>query len=144
MKRIVFLLSFFISLKALAQGRDERTVLSNVRALHQAVFATKDSMTLDRLFASELTYGHSGGKLENRQEALHNIVHNQSTYADLKLEGTVSVLMQNKTAVTRHLMSAIEKKKDGTSVPLKLNIMLVWVKDRKDWKLMARQAVKAP
>ena len=35
-----------------------------------------------------------------------------------------------------------ETKPDGKSTELKLNILQVWIKEKKDWKLMARQAVK--
>jgi ketosteroid isomerase-like protein len=141
MKKLVLSLGLFAALSAAAQDRNEIAVLANVRAVHMAVFQNKDSVALDRLFAQGLSYGHSSGKIENREEAIRNASRNKSVYNDLTM-GPVSVVIQNKTAVTRHLMTASEQTADGKLNPLKLHVMMVWVKERRSWKLLSRQAVK--
>ena len=141
MKKISFILCFFVSIVAIAQTRDEIAVLNNARDLNNAVFVKKDSIMLEKLFSKKLSYGHSGGKIENRQEALHGIVSNQSTYSDVNL-GPTNLMLEEKTAVTRYVLTATELTKEGKTNQLKLHIMLVWVKTKGGWKLLSRQAVK--
>ncbi len=142
MKKILFCMALFSVL--FVQAQDQRSlVLSQARMLNEAVFVKKDSLVLAGLFLDQLTYGHSSGKIERRKEALHNIIHNASVYENVQLRGE-EAWVKNKTAVTRYLLTAIEKKADGSSSPLRLHIVLVWAKEKKDWKLLSRQAVRVP
>ena len=141
MKKLLLSLCFLACLAASGQSRDEVAVLSNTRALQHAVFLTKDSVSLAGLFSEKLSYGHSGGKVESREEALTNIIRNPSTYSGFEMSG-ISVWIGGPTAITRHIMTATEQTKEGKQNPLKLHIMLVWNKEKGKWKLMGRQAVK--
>ena len=141
MKPVLTILFSLFLLGASAQSKEEVRVMAQARALNEAVFGKRDSAFLARVFATGLTYGHSGGKLESREQALDGIVHNKSKYTDVAL-GPTTVAIEGKTAVTRYLMTGNEHKADGTVVPLKLHIVLTWAKVKKDWKLLARQAVK--
>ena len=144
MKKLCFLLAFIVvaafGQKALAKQGDEAVVLERVQLLNNTVFGTKDSATLDGLLAKELSYGHSGGKIENRQEALHAASTNVSTYAGLGMTG-FSVSFTGKVAIVRYIV-AVEQITNGTGVKLNLGMLQVWVKEGKQWKLTARQAVK--
>jgi hypothetical protein len=44
--------------------------------------------------------------------------------------------------VARHIISGTENKPDGNTAALKLSVLQTWVKEKKQWKLAARQAVK--
>ena len=141
MKKFILFFNLLISLIAVGQNKDELAVLNNARSLNNAVFVTKDSLTLDKLFSDKLSYGHSSGKIENRQEAMRGILGNLSTYADVN-PGPTSLWIEEKTAVTRYVLSANETNKEVKVNPLKLHIMLVWTKEKGGWKLLSRQAVK--
>ncbi len=141
MKTSALLISLFLFFSAFAQNKEEIAVLANARLLNNAVFVQKDSLVLSRLFSDKLSYGHSGGKVENRSEAISGILSNQSVYTAVSLSET-TVWMEEKTAITRYTMQATETKKDGIAAPLKINILLVWVKTKGNWKLVGRQAVK--
>jgi ketosteroid isomerase-like protein len=142
MKKLFFVHLLVLSVVALfAQTKNEVAVLASVRSLHAAIFIDKDSAAIENLLAAEVTYGHSGGKLENRREVVENCSRNKSTYTNLNQNG-ISVSINGKTAVTRYLLTGTETKPDGKSTELKLNIFQVWVKEKKGWKMMARQAVK--
>jgi ketosteroid isomerase-like protein len=143
MKRALLIFLIVISLDAAAQTEDERHLTTKTYLLSQAVFGTKDSILLDRLFAKKLTYGHSKGKTETRSEAIRNIINNASTYKDTVV-GDISIIQNGKTAIVRHSFVAKEIKPDGSIVPLNLKIMLVWVKQDKHWRLMGRQAIALP
>ena len=141
MKNAILFCGLFVSFVLHAQNRDEIAVLNNARSLNDAVFKTKDSSTLERLFASSLSYGHSSGKVENRQEAMRGILSNRSSYADIELSPT-GLWIRGTTAVTRYILTTNETNAEGKINPLKLHIMLVWVKEKKEWKLLSRQAVR--
>lgn len=137
---IIVLLALYCG--ASAQSKEIATILAASRELENIVFGTKDSIKLEKLFAGYLTYGHSNGKVETREEAIRNIVRNKSVYVKKDTLAGYSVIMNRNAAVVRHPFLALEKKEDGTVSELHLAIVLVWVREKKDWKLLARQAVK--
>jgi ketosteroid isomerase-like protein len=132
------LLMAFVSF---AQTEAEKQVTDVVLAVHKAIFVNKDSLALEAVIASELSYGHSGGKVEDRKEMISNVAKSKSVYTNLDAK-VLSVSVHGKTAVSRYLLTGTETKTDGKSTELKLNILQVWVKEKKVWKLLARQAVK--
>lgn len=95
---------------------------------------------MEKLFAKELTYIHSHGKTQNRQEALHGIVSNKSAYAIGEWLEAYSVRYEGDSAVSSHILRGVEKKADGTEVQLNLLIELTWIKEGKNWKLTRRKA----
>lgn len=141
MKAVLTIVVLCMSLSGIAQSNDEIRLLNNTRLLHKTVFETKDSLVLDNIFGSSVTYGHSSGKVENREEAIRGIIHSKINFVDLTIDG-IQVQLVGNTAVTRHVMTANELMADNQKRPLKLLVLFVWVKERKEWKLMARQAVK--
>ncbi len=62
--------------------KDEQELIARSYLLSHTVFGTKDSLTLEDLFAKNATYGHSTGKIQTRREAIDGACHNQSTYSD--------------------------------------------------------------
>lgn len=143
MKVCIAFCLLFSSMNVIAQQKDETELIGLTRELSATVFGSKDSILLDKLFAKQVTYGHSKGKVENRSEALRGIINNKSTYTDTALTN-IQVIITNKTAVVRHLFKAKEIKADGTTGQLNFTMMLVWIKQNKHWRLMARQAVALP
>jgi len=140
MRRILLLAGFFIAYHSNAQSKDEKQLIERTYLLSHTIFGTKDSITLERLFASNLSYGHSKGKIESRAEAVHNISKNTSVYSDTAIT-SIKVMIQKDVAIVRYFFVANENKKDGSVVPLNFTMMMVWVKEKKEWKLMGRQAV---
>ncbi len=125
------------------QSKQETEILANTRLLHETVFGTKDSSTLEELFARDLTYGHSGGKTQSRPEAINGIIHNKSTYTDTSLK-TYNIMLNGDVAIVRYTMKETETNNEGKAAPLRLSIMLVWINEKGKWKLFGRQAVKLP
>ena len=140
MKRIIAFVLLFGVATANAQVKDEKELIKKTYLLSNTVFGTKDSLTLESLFAPTATYGHSHGKIQTRKEAIDGICHNQSVYTDTSI-ANIKVIFEGNTAIVRYLYKAKENKKDGTVVPLNFTMMLVWVKEKNKWKLFGRQAV---
>jgi len=139
MKLTVLLFLGFVAVNV--QSKKEKAVLEGSYLLSRTVFGTKDSVALEDLFAKKATYGHSGGKLENREEAISNIAHNRSAYTDTSISN-VSVLMYDDVAIVRFVFKATETKADGKASALNLGMILTWVREKGKWRLLARQAYK--
>lgn len=133
----------FSGVVATAQKGKDTKIEDKVQALNKAIFVKKDSSALENLLGKEIIYGHSGGKVETRQEMIKNALANPSTYSDVKTEVT-NVISEKKVVVVRHIITATENLKDGKTAPLKLGVVQTWIKEGKDWKLIGRQAVKLP
>jgi ketosteroid isomerase-like protein len=141
MKKILFIAFLLPALVGIAQSKDEKQLIERTYLLSHTVFGTKDSLTLEDLFAKTLTYGHSHGNLQNRDQAVKGISHNQSTYTDTAMSIISVSFSDDDVAIVRHLFKAKEHKADGSIASLNFTMMLVWVKEKKKWRLMGRQAV---
>jgi hypothetical protein len=141
MKNILILFLLVSYTSVFAQGKHEKELVERTYLLSHTVFGTKDSLTLEGLFAKKASYGHSGGNIQTREEAIRGISHNTSTYADTAVSN-IKVLIEDDVAIVRHLFKATEKAKDGKVTNLNFTMMLVWVREKGKWRLMGRQAVK--
>jgi thioredoxin reductase len=143
MKYLVPILVIFLSITVYAQSKQERQALANSKLLEQTVFGTKDSLTLEKLFAKKATYIHSSGKVETREEAISNIVKNKSVYTRSDTLISYNTEKFKDSTIVKHLFIAKEKKADGTEGTLRLHLTLTWVKEKGDWKLLRRVAKRA-
>ncbi len=141
MKKILLFILLLNALAINAQSKNEKAVIERTYLLSHTVFGTKDSLTLEDLFAKTATYGHSHGNLQTREQAITGISHNQSIYTDTAVSHISVIFADDDVAIARHLFKAIENTKDGKKVPLNFTMMLVWVKEKGKWKLFGRQAV---
>lgn len=128
-----------------AQTNKEREVLKRIEVLNKSIFADKnarDSAALENLLSEKVTYGHSSGKIENKKQMIHNAMVSPTTYEGFRMD-SATVFFEGKTAVSRHILKAktLENGKEGV---LRLGVLQVWLKNNKEWKLVARQAVKLP
>ena len=141
-KYIFFLFVLLVAAKANAQSaKDEQQIIERTYLLSHTVFGTKDSLTLEDLFAAKASYGHSHGNLQTREEAIKGISKNKSVYKDTSLRNITVLFAQNGTAIVRCLFDANENKVDGTVTALHFSMMLVWIKEKNKWRLFGRQAV---
>ena len=99
-----------------------------------------DSVQLDKITDAELTYGHSGGNVQSKAAFIHAFTSGQSDFVTIDLTGQ-TIQLYGSTAVVRHTLSA-STNDGGKPGTVKISVMTVWQKHRKDWKLIARQAVK--
>ena len=112
-----------------------------VNRLNAAIFRDKDSLALDRILNETVTYGHSSGKVENRSEMIAGAIHNKASYRDFRMENFTVFFENKKTAIVRHILKAITIE-NGSESPLNLNVLQVWVKKKREWKLAGRQSVR--
>jgi hypothetical protein len=141
-KTILTLLVMLLATTAsFAQSKEEK-VWEKVEALTKAVFETKDGNVLNDLVSENVSYGHSGGNIEDKKTMVANAVASKTEYKNRNFE-RVSIQVNDKTAILRHNFRAISIN-DGKEAPLDLGILQVWKKEGGKWRLWARQAVRIP
>ena len=130
---------FSICSFANAQTKQEKAVANAVEQLRNAM-VDGDSLILDKLTLPQLSYGHSGGHIDDKTEFVHKLVSGASDFVTIELlEQTISV--SKNTAVVRHKLNAATND-GGKPAVVHLAVLLVWQKQHGNWKLLARQAVK--
>jgi len=141
MKKIILFLLAFAAIKSFGQT-DEQKVLDRVKQLNTAIFINRDSAALEGLMADKVTYGHSSAKIENRSEMIAGAIHSPATFKNFMMDSATVFFEGKNTAVVRHVLKATSVDMQGKESPLHLNVLQVWVMQKNQWKLMARQAVK--
>ena len=140
MKKL-FLLAFIatiLTFNAQAQSEESKVGIA-VEFLKQAMISG-DAGALTKIAAANLQYGHSGGKLEDKATFVNSIASGSSDFVTIDItEQTIKIT--GKVAVVRHKLAATTNDK-GKPGEVKLGIMLVFAKQKGDWKLLARQAYK--
>jgi ketosteroid isomerase-like protein len=136
---MVALTILLFSSMSLAQTKDEKEVADAVEQLKMAML-NADKAALENLAAEKLSYGHSGGAIDDKKSFVDKLVSGASDFVTIDLsEQTISV--SNKTAIVRHILKA--KTNDGGKPgEANIRVLLVWEKQKGGWKLLARQAVR--
>lgn len=141
MKKIIAIISIAccFNMIAAAQSAKQLAVAQTIEQLKKAMI-DGDSAVLDALTLPELSYGHSSGHIDNKQEFIAKIVSGKSDFVTIELaEQSISIV--NNTAIVRHQLNA-STNDGGKPGEVHLHVMLVFQKQHGSWKLLARQAVK--
>jgi ketosteroid isomerase-like protein len=126
---------------AVAQTKEETAVAATVESFRKALI-DPDKATLDRLTMDELTYGHSSGVIQDKATFEEALLSKSSDFVTIDLtQQTIKVA--GNTAWVRHILSATTND-GGKPGQTKLSVLLVWVHQKGQWRLLARQAVKVP
>jgi Domain of unknown function (DUF4440) len=132
-------LLILLGFQVFAQGKNEEKVASRVEQLRKAMI-DPEQKTLEGLVMPLLSYGHSGGALDDKTTFVDKLVSGKSDFVSIDFaEQTISV--SGKVAIVRHILTGTTND-NNTPGQVKLRILLIWQKDKGDWKLLARQAVK--
>jgi ketosteroid isomerase-like protein len=135
---IFFLL--FNTYSSFAQSKDETAVATAVENLRKAM-VDGDRAALDKCTAPELSYGHSGGTVETKEEFIDGITSGRSDFVTIDLTNqTIKVV--GDVGIVRHVLTA-KTNDNGKPGNVKLAILTIWQKRGGQWKLLARQAVHA-
>ncbi|MFA6276483.1 MAG: nuclear transport factor 2 family protein [Pedobacter sp.] len=140
-KYILLLLLASANVMVKAQTTEEKKVLSAVENLRLALISGEKA-ALENVAATDLSYGHSSGKVQDKAAFVEAIVSGASDFVSIEFKNQ-SVKVTGKTALVRHELHA--KTNDGGKPgEVHLGILLVWQKQGKEWKLLGRQAYKLP
>jgi ketosteroid isomerase-like protein len=128
-------------LAAQAQGSDAAAVAAAVEALTKAMLAG-DRAGLMAVTHERLSYGHSAGRIENRQQFIDPLANRTSVFRSITVsDQTIDVVGDD--AIVRHVLRG-ESESGGRVNPVNIGILQVWKKQPDGWKLLARQAFTRP
>lgn len=116
-----------------------KTIEATLEAFRKAIIEP-DTNLLNELLADELSYGHSDGHVEGKNDFISKI--KDGTYSFLTMELSAQTIIETgNTMIVRHALDA-KTNDEGKPNEAHLYVLLVWNKYEKGWKLIVRQAVK--
>ncbi|MHC8308152.1 nuclear transport factor 2 family protein [Pseudomonas sp. GT1P32] len=138
-KLLVGFLCLFSGYVAAAPAAAEKDVAQAVDHLTQAMLK-KNISELNALTAENLTYGHSSGKIQNKQEYIADIETGRSAFKTLEMQNQTITLSGDVALVRNHFSAQALK---GTEViPTEIENFQIWQKQKGHWLLVGRQAFK--
>ena len=96
---------------------------------------------LGALVADDLSYGHSGGKVDTKTSFISDLMDGKSDFVSIAITEQTIKVVDSSTAIVRHTLTA-DTNDSGKPGKVSLKILGVWQKQGGDWKLLARQAVR--
>lgn len=132
-------LCLFSGYVAAAPSTGEKDVAQAVDHLTQAMLK-KNIPELNALTAENLTYGHSSGKVQNKQEFVADIETGRSAFKTLEMQKQ-TINLSGDVALVRNHFSA-QALNGTTVVPTEIENFQIWQKQKGKWLLVGRQAYK--
>jgi hypothetical protein len=124
-----------------AQSAGEKEVADAVENFRKLMI-TPNKSALENLAAAELSYGHSNGLIEDKAAFVDDFVTGKSVFKSVELLDQ-TIKLAGDVAIVRHRLTG---ETFNNNVPGKADILilLIWKKQKGQWKLLARQAAKLP
>ncbi|AZA57868.1 nuclear transport factor 2 family protein [Chryseobacterium shandongense] len=141
-KKLIFALSFLMLISISAQRKDDTRMVTETAEKLRLAMISGEKSALESLILPELTYGHSGGHIDDAKEFVEKLVTKKSDFLTIEITNQRVQIIGN-TAIVRHHFYATTADLGKAPGDVTLDILLVWAKVKNDWKLLARQAVKA-
>jgi hypothetical protein len=137
---------FALSASALSLNRsaeaasgDEAAVAQSIETLRQGILEANKGK-LDQVTASEISYGHSDGRVQNKAEFIDGVMTRKQTQKSLTFP-ELKVFVTGNNAVARHIYLG-ESELGGKQSTTRIGALQVWQKQDGGWKLLARQGFK--
>ena len=124
---------------AAAQSGDEAAVAQAVETFRKAMLAS-DRSQFEALCANQMSYGHSGGKIETKKQFIDDATSGKSVWKFINLSDQ-SIQIVGNNAIVRNILTG-DLESGGKITPIKIGILWVWQKQDGLWKLLARQAFR--
>jgi hypothetical protein len=138
MKFFLTISLFFLAFTSVAQTDEEKLTVT-LKEFHQAL-VQKNTVSINQQTDKALSYGHSNGWVETKNDMLKNLETGYISYQSFK-EDSISIGINGNMAHAR-FTAEIGATLKGASAMYHLKVLEVWVKKGKRWVLFARQAVK--
>ena len=122
-----------------AAAADEAAVAQSIETLRQGVLQ-QDKAKLDQVCASQISYGHSDGRSETKEQFINGVMNRKPVQKSLTFP-EMKVFVVGNNAVARHIYLG-ESELDGKQSTTRIGALQVWQKQDGAWKLLARQGFK--
>lgn len=141
-KKFFLAFSIFVVSILFAQKNNDQQSVAEVSEKLRLAMISGDKAVLESLILPELTYGHSGGHIDDAKEFVEKLLSKKSNF--LTIENTnQNIQIVDKTAIVRNHLFAKTADLGKEPGEVSLDILYVWQNTKSGWKLLARQAVKA-
>lgn len=140
MKKIMLNIAMLLTMTAsFSQTKDERNAEAAVSFLVRAL-ESSNKAELESIASEELSYGHSNGLVEDKKAFVEALTNGSSDFENIKISNQ-SIKVTGNLALVRHRLDAGTLNK-GVKGEIHLNVLLVFRKEKGEWKLLARQAAR--
>lgn len=140
MQRLTIALIFTLaSLGTRAQHGAEPKLEEAIGNLCRAMLDGDRDM-LEQLTDDKLSYGHSTGKVETKAQFTESLAGGSADYRSMDVSGQQITVKGNTAIVRQKVVAAVTD--EGRQFDVTLAVMMVWIKDKGAWKLLARHAAK--
>ena len=148
-KQMILATAAAVTLAALAGCATGAAATGSSASAEQAVAAAAEKLrvamidatpaALTALVADDLSYGHSGGRVDTKDSFI-DLIAGKSEFVTIAITDQTIKVVGN-TAIVRHALTA---NTNGSGKPGKVHIKIlgVWQQQGGQWKLLARQAVR--
>ncbi|MEH6306765.1 nuclear transport factor 2 family protein [Olivibacter sp. CPCC 100613] len=120
---------------------------SNIMAVKKAVEVFRQTMLhpdqskFEALTSPLLSYGHSNGLIEDRENCIASMVDGKFKFLQIELtEETIDI--EDNTAIVRHHFFARTHDEGKSPGTVSLKVLQVWHLHNGHWRLLSRQAVR--
>ena len=124
-----------------AEAGDEESVAQNVETLRKAQLEA-DRTKLEQVTAAQVSYGHSDGRAETKEQFIHGVMTRKQTVKSLDFPD-LKVAVVGNAAIARHIYLS-QSELDGKATTTRIGALQVWQKQDGGWKLLARQGFRLP
>jgi len=116
-------------------------VIGDVVKKFNNALVNQDSLQLVFLTSDNLSYGHSSGLVQNKEEFIIDILYGPFNFSMIGNPGQEIKISEN-IATVRHIFEA-KATNDGNPVDIRIGNLQVYQRNKNgQWKLLARQAYK--
>lgn len=122
------------------QPNQEEALVRAVEQLKRNMIQPNQAVLAD-LTSPSLSYGHSNGVIENKNEFIASLVSGKYNFLSISLTNQ-KMEIQEDVAIVRHDLDAKTHDMGKPENTIQLHILTVWQKKGNKWILIARQAVK--
>lgn len=151
-KQIVLAMGAAITIATLAGCATGAASTASSASAEQAVAAAAEKLrvamidptpaALTALVADDLSYGHSGGRVDTKDSFIGDLIAGKSDFVTIAITDQTIKVVGN-TAIVRHTLTA-DTNDSGKPGKVQIKILGVWQQQGGQWKLLARQAVRVP
>ena len=149
-KKIILAAAAAVTLAALAGCATGAAATGSWASAEQAVAAAAEKLrvamidptpaALTALVADDLSYGHSGGRVDTKDSFIGDLIVGKSDFVTIAITDQTIKVVGN-TAIVRHTLTA-DTNDSGKPGKVQIKILGVWQQQGGQWKLLARQAVR--
>jgi hypothetical protein len=136
--KLIFI-TIFVSISSLVFAQDT-VQLKKVTELFNNALLKKDTNLIKQLVHKQISYGHSNGWLQTKQDLITDFATGKIEYT--KIEEGEKSFTKTKQAIAVRNISKVEGVVNGYVFSMSLQVLQVWKKVKKNWILLARQSVK--